>query len=353
MPYLQWRDIGKSYGTERAIDGVSLSIEKGEILAVLGPSGSGKTTLLRITCGLERPDSGSLQLEGKDLTGMPTHKRSMGLMFQDYGLFPHLDVAGNVAFGLRMKRWPLERRKQRVREMLRLVRLDSFDRRSVLTLSGGERQRVALARSLAPSPSLLMLDEPLGALDAALRSELLRDIPAIIRNAGATVLYVTHDREEALTVADRIALIRAGRIVQAGTARELIRSPANAFAASFLELGALVPAALRKGRLETDIGSFAADTGIVAQSEEGFLLVRPTALRFAPSSRFHSVVTGLIVSRTPRPDGVTLRVALCGRGGAYELSVRWDDGSRDGDPPRQGVEVPIGIDVRGAMLLAP
>ena len=195
MDFIEWRDLSKHFGSTIALRGISLSIGRSEVLAILGPSGCGKTTLLRITAGLEEPTSGQMVCEGKDLAGVPPHRRRFGLMFQDYALFPHADVAGNIAFGLRMKRWPRARRRERIEEMLRLVHLEGFGGRSVHSLSGGEQQRVALARSLAPSPRLLMLDEPLGALDAALRKKLLDELAGILGKVGVASLYVTHDQK--------------------------------------------------------------------------------------------------------------------------------------------------------------
>lgn len=344
MAYLEWRCVTKVFDRRRVLDGVDLSMEKGEILALLGPSGSGKTTLLRITCGLDRPDAGAVVLDGEDITEVPTHLRAMGLMFQDYNLFPHLDVEGNVAFGLRMKHWPREKRSARVREMLDLVRLGSSAKRSVSTLSGGERQRVALARSLAPSPSLLMLDEPFGALDAVLRAEILDELPAIMRKAEATVLYVTHDRAEALSVADRIGLINGGVIVQAGTPRKLMDSPACAFTAAFLGLGALVPARAYGGRVETDVGSFRAG-GL--PDREGILLIRPAAISIPPSAGA-AVLEAVVLAMIPGPDMTTFRLGLQGRQRLYEVSIRM---VRDEGLPQPGSRVAAGLDVSKTMML--
>ncbi len=353
MPYLEWRNLSKSFSARPAVERLSLSMAEGEILALLGPSGSGKTTLLRMTAGLETPETGQVFLRGQDLSGLPPNRRGMGLMFQDYCLFPHLNVEANIAFGLRMKRWPASRRRERIREMLRLVRMEGFEKRSVLDLSGGEQQRVALARSLAPSPSLLMLDEPLGALDAALRGELLGEIPEILKKAGATVLYVTHDQEEALSVSDRVALIRAGTLAQVGSPQELIDRPASAFVASFLKLGALVPAVLRGGTLETDIGSFPFMGKPPAGSAQGHVLIRPTALRVPPRLEHGQTIRVRIVGHTPRPAGISLRITLMGReAGGYELSVAWNEGDRGGDLPPRGSEIEAEIDLRSASLLA-
>ena len=198
MPALILTDVSKSYGNMAAVSGVSLTAEHGELVCLLGPSGCGKTTLLRLIAGLDLPDSGTIAFDGVDLRGVAPHMRGFGLMFQDLALFPHMDVFGNVAFGLRMQRMTRADVRQRVSGLLALVDMPGYGRRRVHDLSGGERQRVALARALAPAPSLLMLDEPLGALDRALRDSLQGQIRAILKEVGVTSIYVTHDRDEAL-----------------------------------------------------------------------------------------------------------------------------------------------------------
>jgi thiamine transport system ATP-binding protein len=322
MPLVAWEEVSKSFGGPPALDRVSLSVDQGEILAILGPSGSGKSTFLRLTAGLETLDAGRIVCQGRDISQDPPHKRDFGLMFQDYCLFPHLGVARNVAFGLRMRRWPAEKRAQRTMEMLRLVQMESFAGRSVLTLSGGEQQRVALARSLAPSPRLLMLDEPLGALDAVLRAELLGELGRILRAVGATAVYVTHDHGEAMSVASRLAILNAGRVEQAGTPLDLVQDPANRFVAAFLGLGSLLPAVPRRsaGRwfMRTDVGdvpvegrdAFApADT---AGKSGWCLLVRPSAVRFSAAVGL-SRTAALILGYGTTAAGVTVRLSLCGR----------------------------------------
>ena len=214
-----------------AVDRVSLGVAPGETLALLGPSGCGKSSLLRAVAGLEPLAAGTIRWDGHDLLDVPVHRRGFGLMFQDGQLFGHRDVAGNVAFGLQMSG---RRDPERVAELLALVGLPGYERRAVSTLSGGEQQRVALARALAPQPRLLLLDEPLSALDRRLREHLAAEIAEILREAGTTAVYVTHDHDEAFTVADRVALMRAGSIVQLGTPAQLWAAPADAEAAAFL-----------------------------------------------------------------------------------------------------------------------
>ncbi len=223
-----------TYGSTTAVAGVDLRVRRGEVVALLGPSGCGKSSLLRAVAGLEQLTEGELTWDGADMTGVPVHRRSFGLMFQDGQLFPHRDVAGNVAYGLQMARMPRAAQRERVAELLELVGLTDYATRPITALSGGEQQRVALARALAPRPRLLLLDEPLSALDRALREHLATELHGILRAAGTTALYVTHDHDEAFTVADRVALMRAGRIVQTGTPAQLWSHPVDAEAARFL-----------------------------------------------------------------------------------------------------------------------
>ena len=233
-PGLAARDLHLRYGETRALAGVSLRVAPGEIVAVVGPSGCGKSSLLRAIAGLEPPDQGTVSWDGLDLASVPPHRRGFGLMFQDHALFPHRSVAENVEFGLRMQRLPPAARRTRVESVLRLVGLDAFGDRAVETLSGGEAQRVALARALAPAPRLLMLDEPLGSLDRALRDRLAEQLRAVLRELGQAAIHVTHDQDEAYAVADRIVVMRAGRVVRDGAPAEVWRDPGDRFVAEFL-----------------------------------------------------------------------------------------------------------------------
>lgn len=231
---LQLTDVTVRYGDTAAVDHVSLDLEPGQVLAVLGPSGCGKSTLLRAVAGLEPLDAGSISWDGADLAGVPTHRRGFALMFQDGQLFAHLTVARNVAYALRLRRTPSARIAERVRELLDLVGLGGYDDRLPGTLSGGERQRVALARALAVEPRLILLDEPLSALDASLRERLAGDLRSILHAAGTTALLVTHDHEEAFALADRLSVMRAGRVVQQGAIDEVWRAPVDEETALFL-----------------------------------------------------------------------------------------------------------------------
>ena len=231
---LEVRGLTVRFGDTVAVEDVDVDVPTGSVLAVLGPSGCGKSTLLRAVAGLEVPTSGSVRYDGQDLARVPTHRRDFALMFQDGQLFPHLDVADNVGYSLRLRSRGRAARRSRVAELLELVDLPGFGDRMPASLSGGERQRVALARALAVQPRLLLLDEPLSALDRGLREQLAHDLHDILRKAGATAMLVTHDQEEAFAVADRMAVMRSGRIVQQGGLDELWARPADAWTARFL-----------------------------------------------------------------------------------------------------------------------
>jgi spermidine/putrescine transport system ATP-binding protein len=237
---LKVHHIHKNYAGRPLLNDISLNLEQGETICLLGASGSGKSTLLRIIAGLESPDSGSVAFDGIDLTAIPPHLRDFGLVFQDYALFPHLNVYDNVAFGLKMRRLPTAEINQRVVNAMETVNLGGFEKRRVTDLSGGEQQRVALARALATHPRLLMFDEPLGALDRTLREDLLNELRRILHQTDIPSIYVTHDQEEAFTIADRVLILHEGRIVCEGTPVEVWSNPGSAFAAGFLGLGNIV-----------------------------------------------------------------------------------------------------------------
>ena len=232
--FLQIRDIVKDFGGHKAVDHVSIDIARGEIFALLGSSGCGKTTLLRVLAGFETPTSGSIVLDGRDLAGLPPYARPMNMMFQSYALFPHLTVRDNVAFGLKRDGLPAAQIAERVDAMLALVQLARFGARKPHQLSGGQQQRVALARSLAKKPQLLLLDEPLGALDKKLREETQIELVNIIREVGVTCVMVTHDQEEAMTMASRIAVMSEGRFLQVGAPAAIYETPINRFVADFI-----------------------------------------------------------------------------------------------------------------------
>jgi putative spermidine/putrescine transport system ATP-binding protein len=232
--------LRKSYGNVTAVAGVDLDIADGEFFTMLGPSGSGKTTLLRLIAGFERPDAGTVWLDGADVTGQPPYTRNVNTVFQDYALFPHMTVAENVAYGLRVKRVPRGQRQARTESALEMVRLGGLGGRKPSQLSGGQRQRVALARAIVNEPKVLLLDEPLGALDLKLRQEMQLELKRIQREVGITFIYVTHDQEEALTMSDRLAVFDAGRIEQLGAPVDVYERPASEFVAGFIGISNLL-----------------------------------------------------------------------------------------------------------------
>ncbi|HEV8239026.1 MAG TPA: ABC transporter ATP-binding protein [Thermoanaerobaculia bacterium] len=229
--------VTKRFGEVVAVDAVTLDIRRGEFFSLLGPSGCGKTTLLRMIGGFEQPDAGTIRIDGADVTGVPPHRRPVNMVFQHYALFPHLTVGENVAFGFRYRRFPAAEHACRVGEALALVRLEGFERRLPSQLSGGQRQRVALARALALEPRVLLLDEPLGALDQKLRQEMQGELKGLQRTLGITFVFVTHDQEEALTMSDRVAVMNAGRVEQVDAAPRLFERPRTEFVARFLGAG--------------------------------------------------------------------------------------------------------------------
>jgi putrescine transport system ATP-binding protein len=240
-PLVRFEGVAKRFGEVVAVDGVSLEIAEGEFFALLGPSGCGKTTLMRILAGFETPDAGRILLSGQDIASLPPHRRPSSMMFQTYALFPHLNVEQNVGFGLKQQGWDRARAAVRVDEMLRLVRLEGLNRRKPGQLSGGQKQRVALARALAVQPKILLLDEPLAALDRRLREDTQLELKAIQRQLGMTFMIVTHDQDEAMVVADRIAVMREGAVAQIGPPREVYERPASRYVAEFLGEANLFP----------------------------------------------------------------------------------------------------------------
>jgi thiamine transport system ATP-binding protein len=267
-----------SFGDKVAVDGVDLHVASGEIVTLLGPSGCGKSTMLRAIAGLVTPDAGRVTVDDVDMAGVPPHRRRLGLMFQDYALFPHRDVAGNVAFGPRMQHEDRATVAARVRDALTLVGLDGYEQRSVASLSGGEQQRVALARALAASPRLVMLDEPLGSLDRSLRERLTVELRDLFRLLDTTTITVTHDQGEAFTIADRVAVMRAGRIVQVGAPFDVWRHPVDGFVARFLGFVNVFDVEVRRGQVICPAGTFTTERG----DGPACLVMRPDALSLVP-----------------------------------------------------------------------
>ncbi len=316
MAQLEVRNLHKSFGPIRAVEGVSFAVEAGEVVALLGPSGSGKSTLLALIAGLETQDGGEVFWEGVSLAGVLPHRHGFGVMFQDYALFPHRNVAENVGFGLRMQGKSRAEIAAGVQQALELVGMAGFEARDVNTLSGGEQQRVALARALAPRPRLLMLDEPLGALDRALRERLLEELRVLLR--GRTTLYVTHDQEEAFAVADRVVILRSGSVVQSGAPVEVYARPATRFVAEFLGLTNVVV-----GRVEESRGTQTLKTRF------GELPLSPDG-----SERTTEAEPGLVLEAIIRPEAATVV-----KDGVFHLEGRLTENSFRGS--RQVVRVEI------------
>ena len=273
------RNIFKTYEGNLLLNDISFTVAEGETICLLGASGSGKSTLLRMIAGLEAPDSGLIAFNGLDLTTTPPHLRDFGLVFQDYALFPHLNVNENVAFGLKMRRKGHTEIAQRVASSLEMVSLAEFGNRKVTDLSGGEQQRVALARALAIRPRLLMFDEPLGALDRALREDLLNQLRMILHRTSIPAIYVTHDQEEAFTIADRVLILHDGKIVRDGTPADVWAKPESAFVAGFLGLGNLLNGeVVEQNKFQTEHGIFTVPcTHKHSKGDKVHLLARPLA----------------------------------------------------------------------------
>lgn len=276
--------LHKRFGKDTvALDGVDLTIHAGEFFTLLGPSGCGKTTLLRILAGLEEPDSGNLKIGGRDITETPPHKRSVNTVFQSYALFPHLSVRDNLAFGLRMLGLPAAEREARVARIAEFIQLNDLVDRKVDQLSGGQRQRIALARALVCEPDVLLLDEPLSALDAGLRSQLQVELLRVQKRLGMTFVFVTHDQQEAMVMSDRIAVLDSGNIQQVGPPREVYERPVNAFVARFMGHDNLFPITRRAegGWLTTELGDLRCD----GEGAGDLLLIRPETLDLLPGEQ--------------------------------------------------------------------
>ena len=338
---LSIENVHKQYGETHALTGISFQVHQGEILGVLGPSGCGKSTLLRIIAGLEMPDQGTVHWQGKDLSLVPPHKRDFGLMFQDYALFPHMDVFKNVAFGLCMAKLPPAEVKRQVIQALKLVGLPEFAGRDTNNLSGGEQQRVALARSLAPRPQLLMLDEPLGSLDRALRERLLTDLQQILMETRQTTLYVTHDQEEAFSLADRVVLMQAGKVAQVGTPQEVYCQPASVFTARFLGFHNIFEGECESSgeRVQTIIGELP-----LPQKAHGklCLLLRPDEVELGSNGEHH--LNGIMRNITFRGGQNRAEIELKGQ------RLRFDFDSSIA-LPKIGNEVTISFDPQRAIQL--
>jgi spermidine/putrescine transport system ATP-binding protein len=318
---LSLKQIEKNYEGKPLLNGISFEVNSGEVLCLLGRSGSGKSTLLRIIAGIETADSGDVMWDNENLNNCPTEARHFGLMFQDYALFPHRNVAENVAFGLQMQKLPRSEIESRVQAALAQVNMSEFAKRKVTELSGGEQQRVALARTLAPQPRLIMLDEPLAALDRTLREQLQKELRAVLHNSGIPAIYVTHDQEEALALSDRMALLNEGRIIQIGKPEDLYRWPKNLWVAQFLGMqnsftGKIITSSPLL--VQTMVGQFKASTIPVNhfQENENVLLVVTPAGEFSPAES----------SSINRLNGICQSCLF--KGERYQVQLQLADGSQ-------------------------
>ncbi|MFB6421592.1 ABC transporter ATP-binding protein [Bradyrhizobium tunisiense] len=334
MSVLDLKDITKKYGELAAVDGISLDIERGKVLSLLGPSGCGKTTTLRIIAGFTSSDAGTVKIAGKDIGHLRPYERNIGLLFQDYALFPHMTVADNVAYGLRFRGNPRAQIPIRVSQMLSLVQLTGMETRYPHQLSGGQQQRVALARALAIDPQIVLLDEPLSALDAKLRLELRLELKEILRSVGATTIVVTHDQEEALTLGDEVVVMNAGKIAQRGTPIQIYETPADKFVAEFVGRSNWFHG-LRRDQSPDGLILYVTDDGLEIRTRAGRtgserganLCVRPENIELAdvaapepaPNSK-HNVLTGVVLDVVPLGADVHVVVEL--RGKSRLLAIR-------------------------------
>jgi thiamine transport system ATP-binding protein len=339
---LQIDRVRAAAGDTTILHDVCLALGHREVVALLGPSGCGKTTLLRVVAGLQPLQQGRVLLEGADLAGVAPHRRAVGLMFQHLALFPHRDVAGNVEFGLRMQGLAAGIRSARVNEVLALVGLEGFGSRPVSTLSGGEQQRVALARALAPAPRVLMLDEPLGALDRRLRDRLVLDLRGLFAELGITVLYVTHDQAEALAIADRVAVMDRGRIVQTGTPQQVWARPRTPFVAEFLGFTNVVEVDATAEALHASWGAFASTDPVVPGPAT--VLIRPTGVRLHESGGSGvGTITGTVESHAFLGGATLVRLRL-----GADTRLEAEVGRR---APPVGSQVSIEIDPAAVVVL--
>jgi putrescine transport system ATP-binding protein len=309
---LSIRNVSKRFGAVTALDDVSLEVGAGEFFALLGPSGCGKTTLMRAVAGFEAPDAGRISLAGRDLAGEPPHRRPVNMMFQSYALFPHLDVAGNIGFGLKQQGRSRAEIESRVEELLRIVQMSGLGARKIGQFSGGQKQRVALARALAPGPSLLLLDEPLGALDRQLREDTQFQLKDIQRRMNTSFVIVTHDQDEALALADRVAVMRSGRIEQIGAPVEIYRSPRTRFVAGFVGQTNMIDGVIESGNGDWFVASFgriAISSCTLAAGARASLSVRPENIEIARGPSIGGIL-GVVDDVAFRGESTLLRVRV-------------------------------------------
>ena len=350
--FLEVQNLVKSFGTNTVVKGVNFAFDKGEFISLLGPSGCGKTTILRMIAGFEHPTSGSIRVDGQDITTLKPNQRQLGMVFQAYALFPNLNVGDNIGFGLKIAGMPTEQRRARVDEMLRLIGLPGFEKRYPYEMSGGQQQRVALARAIAPQPRMLLLDEPLSALDAKIRVSLREEIRAIQRDLGITTVFVTHDQEEALSISDRIVVMNAGHIEQLGAPHEIYNKPATRFVATFvgqlnsIEATVIDPRA-RTVAVDGQQVTVAHLPESAATGNNIMLTLRPEVLSTGEREGNDISLTGTIADVTFLGSVIRLRVAL----GRNVVSLDTFNDQRS-VPPGRGEKVTIGLASKDLMVLA-
>jgi putative spermidine/putrescine transport system ATP-binding protein len=323
--FLKIENLVKAFAGNQVVKNVSLSFDKGEFISLLGPSGCGKTTILRMIAGFEKPTSGSILVEGKDISPLPPNQRKIGMVFQAYALFPNMNVEDNVGFGLKIAGVAADERKARVEEMLKLIGLPGYGKRFPFELSGGQQQRVALARALAPKPRMLLLDEPLSALDAKIRVSLRQEIRAIQRDLGITTIFVTHDQEEALSISDRIVVLSAGNVEQFGAPFEIYNQPATKFVATFVgQLNSLTAKVTNPANGSISIGGQqAVIPNLPASAKAGdsiTLTMRPEAVSLANGHTRDILLDGTVASVNFLGSVIRLKVDL-GEGNSIELDT--------------------------------
>lgn len=350
--FLEVQNLTKTFGTTTVVKSVSFAFDKGEFISLLGPSGCGKTTILRMIAGFEHPTSGSIRVDGQDITALKPNQRQLGMVFQAYALFPNLNVGDNIGFGLKIAGMPTEQRRARVDEMLRLIGLPGFEKRYPYEMSGGQQQRVALARAIAPQPRMLLLDEPLSALDAKIRVSLREEIRAIQRDLGITTVFVTHDQEEALSISDRIVVMNAGHIEQLGAPHEIYNKPATRFVATFvgqlnsIEATVIDPRA-RTVAVDGQQVTVAHLPESAATGDNIMLTLRPEVLSTGEREGNDISLTGTIADVTFLGSVIRLRVAL----GRNVVSLDTFNDQRS-VPPGRGEKVTIGLASKDLMVLA-
>jgi putative spermidine/putrescine transport system ATP-binding protein len=348
MSYLTISRLDKSFGQNRVVKNFGIDIEKGEFISLLGPSGCGKTTVLRMVAGFETPTAGRITIDGKEITGLKPNNRNIGMMFQAYALFPNLTVADNVAFGLKVKNVARAQRDARVAEMLDLIGLSDLGQRFPFQLSGGQQQRVALARALAPSPSVLLLDEPLSALDAKVRVSLRNEIRQIQRELGITTIFVTHDQEEAMSISDRIVVMNAGRADQIGSPFEIYNRPTTRFVANFVgTLNTFEVTVSGHTSVELDGQSLALSKPVEAERDSKLsIAMRPEALRLGRAEGYETVVPAQIEEVHFMGSVIRLVADMAGTQVCLDTFNRADH-----PPPVPGQMVEISLSGKDAILL--